>query len=97
MKLGRLAMIMFTMLHDDTQPATEWKAGQAVQVQSIDDAGTVRYVDGKGRPHDGVVTKRHRDNSYDIRHLSDEETQVEHVEAADIKSLSVWLQAIDSY
>ncbi|KAF0706265.1 hypothetical protein AaE_014201 [Aphanomyces astaci] len=26
------------MLHDDTQPATEWKAGQAVQVQSIDDA-----------------------------------------------------------
>ncbi|ETV67951.1 hypothetical protein, variant 1 [Aphanomyces astaci] len=244
MKLGRLAMIMFTMLHDDTQPATEWKAGQAVQVQSIDDAdkwsnakitrvhrngnvtvtyhpsgekekniapsrlekrkkvkrakreaameadtkdddddesdagipskkskpssatrvrwqkhqavvfqsadgrktgrltvvrdddcdvqhdsdkdhesthvllsdihalrwwhrwntpktrfkiqARVRYVDGKGRPHDGVVTKRHRDNSYDIRHLSDEETQVEHVEAADIKSLSVWLQAIDS-
>ncbi|RHY30245.1 hypothetical protein DYB32_004478 [Aphanomyces invadans] len=57
----------------------------------------VRYVDAKGRAHDGVITKRHRDNSYDIRHVSDAETEAQHVAVSDMQSLSVWSQAIESY
>ncbi|ETW04449.1 hypothetical protein H310_04723 [Aphanomyces invadans] len=56
----------------------------------------VRYVDAKGRAHDGVITKRHRDNSYDIRHVSDAETEAQHVAVSDMQSLSVWSQAIES-
>ncbi|KAF0717626.1 Aste57867_2189 [Aphanomyces stellatus] len=57
----------------------------------------VRYVDTKGRAHDGTVTKRHRDNTYDIRHLSDDETHVENVSIDDIHPISPWLQVLDKF
>ncbi|KAH9074529.1 hypothetical protein Ae201684P_022336 [Aphanomyces euteiches] len=52
----------------------------------------VRYIDRKGRSHDGTIIKRHGDNTYDIRHLSDNETEIENVSIQDIESLSVWHQ-----